>query len=62
MPKALARHCLNSSRSSGVAKPSDADIAITHQIVEAGKILGISLLDHVIVTKNKFESVPVEYA
>jgi DNA repair protein RadC len=47
---------------SGVAKPSDADVAITRQIVEAGKILGISLLDHVIITKNKFESVPVEYA
>jgi len=47
---------------SGVAKPSDADILITKQIVEAGKILGISLLDHVIITKNKFESVPVEYA
>ncbi len=47
---------------SGVSKPSDADIAITRQIVEAGKILGISLLDHVIVAKNKFESVPVEYA
>lgn len=47
---------------SGVAKPSDADIAITRQIVEAGKILGIALLDHVIVTKNKFESVPVEYS
>jgi len=47
---------------SGVAKPSDADITITRQIVEAGRILGISLLDHVIITKNKFESVPVEYA
>jgi DNA repair protein RadC len=47
---------------SGVAKPSDADILITKQIVEAGKILGISLLDHVIITKNKFESVPVEYS
>ena len=47
---------------SGVAKPSDADIAITRQIVEAGKILGISLLDHVIITKTKFESVPVEYS
>ena len=47
---------------SGVAKPSEADIVITRQIVEAGKILGISLLDHVIVSKNTFESVPVEYA
>ncbi len=46
---------------SGVAKPSEADIAVTRQIVEAGKILGIGLLDHVIVTKAKFESIPVEY-
>jgi DNA repair protein RadC len=47
---------------SGVSKPSEADIVITQQIVEAGKILGISLLDHVIVAKGKFESVPVEYS
>jgi DNA repair protein RadC len=46
---------------SGVPTPSEADVAITRQIVEAGKILGISLLDHVVVTKNKFESVGVEY-
>jgi DNA repair protein RadC len=46
---------------SGVSKPSEADIAITRQIVEAGKILGINLLDHVVITKTKFESVPVEY-
>jgi DNA repair protein RadC len=47
---------------SGVAKASDADIAITRQIVEAGKILGIGLLDHVIVTKTKFGSIPVDYS
>lgn len=46
---------------SGISKPSEADIVITQQIVEAGKILGISLLDHIIVAKTKFESVPVEY-
>lgn len=46
---------------SGISKPSEADITITRQIVEAGKILGIGLLDHVIVAKNKFESVPVDY-
>ncbi len=46
---------------SGVAKPSEADIAITRQIVEAGKILGIGLLDHVIIAKGTFESVPVDY-
>ncbi len=46
---------------SGVAKPSEADIAITRQIVEAGKILGIGLLDHVIIAKGAFESVPADY-
>jgi DNA repair protein RadC len=46
---------------SGISKPSDADVVITRQIVEAGKILGISLLDHVIVAKGKFQSVPVDY-
>jgi DNA repair protein RadC len=46
---------------SGIAKPSEADLAITRQIVEAGKVLGIGLLDHVIIAKNKYESVGVEY-
>ena len=46
---------------SGIAKPSEADIMITRQIVEAGKILGISLLDHVVIAKDKFQSVSVEY-
>jgi DNA repair protein RadC len=46
---------------SGVAKPSDADLAITQQIVEAGKVLGVGLLDHVIIAKNKFESIPADY-
>ncbi len=46
---------------SGIASPSEPDIVITKQIVEAGKILGISLLDHIVIAKMKFESVPVEY-
>ena len=46
---------------SGVVAPSEPDIAITKQIIEAGKILGISLLDHVIITKAKFQSIPAEY-
>ncbi len=46
---------------SGIATPSEADIAITRQIVAAGKMLGIGVLDHLVITKEKFESVPVEY-
>lgn len=46
---------------SGVSAPSDEDIDITRQLVSAGKILGISLLDHVVITKDAFTSVPVDY-
>jgi len=37
---------------SGNAEPSDHDIAMTQQLVAAGQILGITLRDHIIVTKN----------
>lgn len=35
---------------------SPEDIALTRRLEEAAKIIGIELLDHVIVTKNKFSS------
>ena len=41
---------------SGSLEPSDEDIAITRRLVEAGKILGIEILDHVIVAKTGFFS------
>lgn len=41
---------------SGNLKPSTADIQITSQIKEAGKILNISLLDHVILTSDCYFS------
>jgi DNA repair protein RadC len=37
---------------SGTLQPSEADINITNRLKEAGVLLGISLLDHVIITKN----------
>lgn len=46
---------------SGSTKASEADKAITEQLVAAGKLLGIDLVDHVIVTKSSFASVPVDY-
>jgi DNA repair protein RadC len=46
---------------SGVVTPSQSDIEVTKQIIEAGKIIGINLLDHVIVTKDAFISVQAEY-
>ena len=37
---------------SGSLEPSSQDIAITTQLKEAGSILGIQLIDHIIVTKT----------
>jgi DNA repair protein RadC len=37
---------------SGLLKPSPDDIAVTRQLVDAGEIIGISVLDHIIVTKK----------
>jgi DNA repair protein RadC len=41
---------------SGNLKPSDADISITRNIKEGGKLLDIPLLDHLIITENGFYS------
>jgi DNA repair protein RadC len=46
---------------SGELAPSEADVAVTRQLVAAGKLLGIPLIDHVIVTRDDFRSVPVDY-
>jgi DNA repair protein RadC len=46
---------------SGIATPSLSDIEITKQIIQAGKIVGINLMDHVIITKDGFVSIEVEY-
>lgn len=41
---------------SGDTLPSQEDIVITRRLVEAGKLLDIAILDHVIIGKGKFES------
>lgn len=46
---------------SGEINPSQADKDITDQLIKVGKILGIDLLDHVIVTKDNFASIPALY-
>jgi DNA repair protein RadC len=46
---------------SGISTPSLSDVEITKQLIEAGKIIGIHLLDHVVVTKNGYSSVEVTY-
>ncbi len=41
---------------SGNLKPSEADIRITKNIKDAGKLMEIPLLDHLIITENGFYS------
>lgn len=41
---------------SGKLKPSDADIQITKKIKEAGKVMDIQLLDHLIITEYSYYS------
>ncbi len=41
---------------SGDPAPSRADIALTHRLKEAGNILGIRVLDHVIIGENRYFS------
>lgn len=41
---------------SGDTEPSEDDLEITKRLIEAGKILGIEVIDHIIVTKANFFS------
>ena len=41
---------------SGDSEPSEGDLVTTKRLVEAGKILEIEVIDHIIVTKNSYLS------
>jgi DNA repair protein RadC len=41
---------------SGDPTPSDADIQVTHRVMESGRILGIALADHIIIGDNRYMS------
>ena len=41
---------------SGNPEPSKEDLEITQKLVESGKILGIEMVDHIIVSKDSFVS------
>jgi DNA repair protein RadC len=40
---------------------SAEDVDITKQLIEAGKLIGINLLDHVIITRDEFTSIDAKY-
>ncbi len=45
---------------SGDTTPSPADLAVTRRIFEAGELLGIHLLDHIIVAGGNYRSLKAE--
>jgi DNA repair protein RadC len=47
---------------SGILKPSQADIEVTEHLIQAGKLMGIQVVDHVIVGKGKSTCVNAPYA
>ena len=42
---------------SGSLEASEDDIKVTQQLMKAGKLLGIDLIDHLVITKDKFKSI-----
>jgi DNA repair protein RadC len=40
------------SHPSGSADPSDEDLSVTSRLIDAGKLLGIPLIDHIIVASS----------
>jgi DNA repair protein RadC len=57
---AIRRHAshviVSHNHPSGICDPSDEDISVTKRLVEAGKIMGIQVLDHVIVSTRGYYS------
>lgn len=55
-PKVIVAH----NHPSGDCRPSEADRDVTRRLVEAGRVLGVELLDHLIVTDAATTSLAAE--
>ena len=57
---AVRRNCLSiivaHNHPSGDPSPSPEDVALTRRLIEAGKLLEISVLDHLVVGQNRYVS------
>lgn len=51
-----ARIMLFHNHPSGNTEPSEADLSFTRRAIDAGEILGIELIDHIIVTGTEYLS------
>ena len=64
-PREIFKECIRRSAAaviavhnhpSGDPSPSSEDIQVTKRLFQAGEILGIDLLDHIIIGDNRFVS------
>lgn len=60
MRRHAAKVIISHNHPSGDTTPSDDDIIITKRLVTAGKILGITVIDHVIVSESDFYSIQTQ--
>lgn len=44
---------------SGDSRPSPGDFTVTHKVAEGAKLVGVPLLDHIIVTRDSFSTIPI---
>ena len=51
-PALILSHC----HPSGDPEPSPEDLHVSHSIIEAGKLMGIEIMDHIIIGDNRWVS------
>ena len=56
MDKGASAIILVHNHPSGIVKPSRADIEITKNIVQAGSVVDVNVLDHLIISKDNVYS------
>ncbi|HOZ88158.1 MAG TPA: JAB domain-containing protein, partial [Bacteroidia bacterium] len=54
--KGAVRIVLVHNHPSGEIRPSDEDISITDRLIQVGKIIGIKVLDHLIISEKTYNS------
>ena len=54
--KSVCSIILSHNHPGGEARPSEDDLKLTKRLTDAGEILGIEVLDHIIITENDFFS------
>jgi DNA repair protein RadC len=54
--KGVVKIVISHNHPSGNLNPSEADIEVTNKLIKSGKILGIEIMDHLIITTKGYYS------